>query len=281
MLNLREVYRPESIEEALALLGRPGAVALAGGTELVSGRRRDVRAVVDLGALGLSYIRDESGAVAIGATTTLADVAESPMLRAAANGVVAQGAQRSAASLLRNQVTVGGTLIVEPAGILATVLAAMEARVEISPSTSIRGGLAGIRLLEFWHQREQLLNGTIVTQVVIPASSLSRRAAIETVARTPRDKPIVVVCVAMEVGNGVATSVAIALGGVGDAVVRADGAERMILSVRLSDSLIENVAREAMKGVTPTSDFRGSAEYRKEMVRVLTARALREIPSLR
>jgi carbon-monoxide dehydrogenase medium subunit len=277
MLNLRRIYRPKSMEEALALLVLPGTVALAGGTNLVAGRRRDVQAVVDLSDLGLAYIRDQSGAVAIGATTTLAGVAEWPMLRAAANGVVAQGAHRSAASLLRNQATIGGTLIAEPAGILATVLAAVEAWVETSPSPALRSGQGGIRLLEFLHQMEQFLSGTIVTQVVIPASSLSRRAAIEIVARTPRDKPIVAVCVALELGNGVATSGAIALGGVGEAVVRAESAERIILNSRLGDSLIENAARVAMDGITPASDFRGSEEYRKEMVRVLTARALRRL----
>ena len=184
MLNLREIYKPKTIEEAIALLARPDTVALAGGTELVASRRKDVRAVVDLSNLGLAYIRDRGGAVAIGAMTRLGDVAESPMLRAAVNGVVSQAAHRSAASLMRNQATVGGTLIAEPAGILATVLAAMEATLTLV--SFAQKETSGLGIADFVAWRYLLLDGAIVTEVVVPALALSRRAAIETVARTPR-----------------------------------------------------------------------------------------------
>src|SRR5574341_370451 len=129
MLNLREIHKPKTIPQAIKLLRQPNTVALAGGTQLIASQKKDVSAVVDLSALGLSYIRDKSGAVAIGATATLADVAESPILRAAANGVVARAAHRTAASILRNQATVAGTLIAEAAGIFATALAALDALV--------------------------------------------------------------------------------------------------------------------------------------------------------
>jgi aerobic carbon-monoxide dehydrogenase medium subunit len=281
MMNLREILRPETMEEALALLKRPGAVVLAGGTELVAARRRDVRAVVDLSDLGLAYIRDKRGDVAIGAMSTLADVSDSPILRAAANGIVARGAHRSAASLLRNQATAAGTVIAEPAGIFATVMAAMEARVVASTLTSLGRGERSTPLVEFLRGLEQFLAGAIVTELVIPASSLRRRAAFETVARTPRDNPIVTVCAALDVEGGVVNSASIALGGIGHVVVRVSGVERILLNARLNDETVEHVAREAMNGITPRTDLRGSAEYRKAMVRVLTARALREIANSR
>ncbi len=114
MLNLREIHKPVTIQDAVRLLQEPGTVALAGGTELIAGQRRDVCAVVDMSALGLSYIRENAGAIAIGAMTTLTELNDSPILRALANGVIAQAAHRSAASVLRNQSTVAGTLITDP-----------------------------------------------------------------------------------------------------------------------------------------------------------------------
>ena len=72
MLNLREIHKPTTIADALKLLQQPGTVALAGGTALNTDKRRDVNAVVDLSGLGLSYIKESNGAIAIGAMTTLA-----------------------------------------------------------------------------------------------------------------------------------------------------------------------------------------------------------------
>ncbi len=283
MLNLREIHKPKTLDEALEFLKQPGTVALAGGTELIAGRRKDVRAVVDLSELGLAYIREQDGAIVMGATTTLAEAAESPTLRAVANGVVSQAAHRSAASVLRNQATVVGTLIAEPAGILAAVLVALEATVTLT-STSSRQSLSeakgqeGIR--DFLTQREELLPGAIVTEVAIPATVHTRRAAVETVARTPSDRPIVSTCAALEFEQDLVRWAAIALGGVGETVARAVQAEKILVNQALSDSVVDSAARAAADEVDPPSDFRGSAEYRREMVKVLTARTLRNLVNL-
>jgi CO/xanthine dehydrogenase FAD-binding subunit len=275
MLNLREIFRPKTIDEALHLLARPDTAALAGGTELIASRRRDVRAVVDLNNLGLAYIRDQNGAVAIGATTTLANIAESPMLRAVANGVVALAAHRTASSLLRNQATLVGTLIAEPTGILATALVAMEVTLALVPSPPEKDGT--VKVTDFLARRRELLEGALVTKVVIPTWVLTRRAALETVARTPGDKAIVAICASVELGDGVVRSAAIAMGGVGETAVRAAGTERMLLGQPLSDEVIVSLTPEAMERIVPLSDYRGSAEYRREIARVLMARALRAI----
>lgn len=275
MLNLREIHRPETIEQALSLLKEPGTVALAGGTELIASRRREVRALVDLTGLGLAYIRDEKGAVAIGAMTTLGEVAESPILRAAANGVIARAAHRSATSLLRNQSTVAGRMISEPAGVFSTVLAACEATVTLAHGPSSTEVEGSVRMDDFLRQPRQFLKSAIVTQVVIPGSSLGRRAGIETVARTPRDKPIVSVCATIELEDKLVGAVALALGGIGETAVRALTAEGRLVGRVLNDEVIESASRDAMSHLDPPSDYRGSAEYRREMVRVLTARVLK------
>ncbi len=285
MLNLREIHKPKTIEEAIQLLKQPDTVAMAGGTELLSSKRKDVRAVVDLSELGLAYIREQDGAVAVGAMTKLADVVANERLRAAANGVVAQAARRTHANLLRNQATVAGTLISEPDGILALALVALDARVmclpppQSPPRSTGEGEGGGVALCDFLPMRDHFTMCGIVTEVVIPAASLNRRAVIESVARTPRDKPIVSVCAAVELENGVVRAAAIALGGVGEVAVRASEAEKLLVSRGLGDGEIERAAEKATSRLNPPSDFRGSAEYRREMVRVLTARALKGIAS--
>lgn len=275
MLNLREIYKPRTLDEALELLKQPQTVALAGGTDLIARRPKDVHAVVDLSRLGLAYIRREDGALVIGAMTTLAEAATSPLTRNAADGVIAQAAQRSHASILRNQATVGGTLLVERAGIFAVALAALEARLAFVTGAPEKADREA-DLVEFLATPQTFLRGGILTAIVIPSISLTRRAALETVARTPRDKPIVCVCATLEIADGVARAVSLALGGVGNVVVRAVEAERLALGAELNDEVVARAAQMASERVTPPSDFRGSAAYRREMARVLTARALRE-----
>ncbi len=276
MLNLREIHKPTSLAEALKLLQQPDTVALAGGTELIAGQRRDVRAVVDLSALGLSYIRESSGAIAIGATTTLTELAESPILRAVANGVIAQAAHRSAASVLRNQETVTGTLIVEPDSILAVALLALDAQ-----ATVVRTDTRTVALADFLSMREHLLMTKVtsvmalLTEITVPMTN--PRASLQTVARTPSDKPIVSVCAAARIEQGVARNVRIALGGVGETAVRAADTEKQLEGKPLSDSVIESAAQLAANGLSPRGDFRGSVEYRKEMAVVLTRRAAKEL----
>jgi CO/xanthine dehydrogenase FAD-binding subunit len=103
--------RPESLEAALELLSAEGAVAMGGATDLSGQIDRGLRAprvLVDLQGAGLNEIRVAGDALVIGATVTLAEVAESPLV--APYAVVATAAGQAASPLLRNIGTVGGNL---------------------------------------------------------------------------------------------------------------------------------------------------------------------------
>jgi xanthine dehydrogenase YagS FAD-binding subunit len=103
--------RPAALEEALELLAREGAAPLAGGTDLAGQIDRGIREpslLVDLQALSLGGIDEDGDGTRIGAATTLADVASSPLL--ARYAAVATAAGSAASELLRNAGTVGGNL---------------------------------------------------------------------------------------------------------------------------------------------------------------------------
>ena len=267
MLNLREIHKPTTIADALKLLQQPGTVALAGGTALNTDKRRDVNTVVDLSGLGLSYIKEANGAIAIGATTTLAAIAESPILRALANGVVAQAAHRSASSILRNQATIAGTLITEPDAVLAVALLALDAQVTI-----IRNDTRTVALADFLSMREHLLMQALVTEISVPMEN--PRTSLQTVARTPSDKPIVSVVASARIDKGITRDVRIALGGVAESAVRASASEQVLDGQLLNEALIEKAVSVASQALAPRGDYRGSADYRKEMAIILARRAL-------
>jgi CO/xanthine dehydrogenase FAD-binding subunit len=270
MLNLNTIHRPTTIEDAVQLLQQPGTIPLAGGTQLVAKQRSDVSAVVDLSALELSYIRERDGEIAIGATTTLAALDESPVLRALAQGLIAEAAHHSASSILRNQGSVTGTLIGEPDGVLAVALIALDARATLAGKAP-----RVIPIIELWKELHGLEN-QLVVELTVPMSN--PRASLQTVARTLSDKAIVSVAAAARMTNGKASVARIALGGVGEFVVRANAVEKALEGQLLDDATIEKaVAQLDQANLQPRGDFRGSIEYRIEMAHVLTRRALKEI----
>lgn len=277
MLNLQTIHKPKTLDQALRLAREPDTAFMAGGTGLISEKRRDVRAVIDLSALDLAFIETRGEDIFIGATTTLATVADSPLLREIADGVVAQAAHRTHANILRNQATAVGTILSEPDGIFSVALSALDARLTLATLKDSRVENGDVSLTDLFAQRGTRLPNSILTEITIPASALARRGVIETVARTPRDKAIVSVCAALEMERGVVRAGAIALGGVAETAWRARDAEREMLNQGLSDDVIQRAAMAATSGLNPRGDFRGSAEYRIEMARVLTARALREL----
>lgn len=270
MLNLRQIHKPTSLQEAIRLLQEPGTVALAGGSGLQASASRDVQAVVDLSGLNLSYVREDHGAIAIGATTTLAELDASPILRAIASGTVAQAAHRSASSILRNQATLGGTIVVDPDGILAVALLALDARVSI-----VRKDTRTIAFADFLTMREHLLNMALLTEVTLPMAN--PRASLQTVARTPSDRPIVSAAAAARIENRVIHDVRIALGGVAGNAVRATRVEQALEGQALDAAVIDRASASAAIDLAPQGDFRGSAEYRRQMAAVLTRRALMEL----
>jgi CO/xanthine dehydrogenase FAD-binding subunit len=291
MLNLETIHKPNTLEQALRLTFQPNTALLAGGTALLAQKRLEVRAAIDLSALDLSFIETRSNDIVIGATTTLATIVDSASLRETADGIVAQAAQQTHANILRNQASAVGTILSEPDGIFSVALSALDARLTIATLKDSRvenNDVSLADLCDAMHrhaQRATRLPHSIITEITIPASSRARRAKIETVARTPRDKAIVSVCAALELENGIVRAGAVALGGVAEIAWRARDAERELLHQGLTDEVIDRAAMAATSALNPARDpsltlrtsFRGSAEYRTEMARVLTARALRSL----
>jgi probable selenate reductase FAD-binding subunit len=280
LLNLQKYHRPTNVDQAVTLLrqGAPHTVTLAGGTKLMASGRRDVEAVVDLRDLPLSYVRAHKTTLHIGATTTLQKLADAPGLQHFSSGVLVETAGAVANRNIRNAATVGGT--VASAGgenPLLTALLALDAELTVyasEPATPDESSRC-IPLAGFLNYRERLLrNGALITEVRLPLLVGPLGAALASVARTPRDRPIVCVIARLELAEGIAANVRLALGGMATVPVRAREAEQLLERKALSDERMAEAAQLAAAGLNPPGDFRGSAAYRQEMARVLARRAL-------
>lgn len=129
-------------------------------------------------------------------------------------------------------------------------------------------------LAGFLSYRTQVLGeGTLITEIRMPVPSADTKSNYQRVARTPKDYPIVCAAAAFALKDGIAGNVRVAVGGVAPTPIRLSrlefGVERKALA-----TWFESELDAAMADIAPKGDWLGSAEYRKEMARVLVKRAV-------
>ncbi len=284
MLNLKEYHRPKDLTEAVALLQRkqPRTVVLSGGTWLVGEAPRDVEAVVDIADLGLNRILVEGNLVRIGAAVTHQQLVESEQLRTSALRVISETAQAMSGLNIRNRATIGGAIVTaDAASPLVTALLACDAEVVIAGAKDKTKQADDpsdfwkvLPLAGFLAYRRQILDeGTLITEVRMPLPSPDTRSHYARVARTPRDYPIVCAVAAFAMKDGIAGHVRVAVGGVAATPIRLSRLEFGLEKKRLADWL-DGEMEAQMALLDPPGDWLGSAEYRKEMARVLVRRAI-------
>ena len=278
-----EYIEPRSIPEICSLLYRYGdeAKILAGGTDLlVRMKEKEIRPryLIDLKAIpGLNFIRYvEGNGITIGALTCLSDLEESPLIQEKAR-ILTRAAPTIGAIQTRNKATLGGNLCnASPAADMAPALLALEARVKLI-------GLEGERIIPledfFLGPGETCLNpGEILAEIIIPGKMLGKTGVyLKHSTRRALDLAIVSTAVVMETGSDRAyiQDIKIALGAVAPTPLRLKSVEEMLKQELPEEPLLEQAAQKAATEVSPITDLRASAEYRREMVRVLLKRGIK------
>ncbi|MBI2319902.1 MAG: xanthine dehydrogenase family protein subunit M [Acidobacteria bacterium] len=267
-------YQPKSVEETVALLAQCGKEArvLAGGTVLINQMRSGAvapRHVINISRVaGLDEVRvAEEGELAIGALATLAKVARSSAVRKGwpllhetmlEIGVVQQ----------RNLATVVGNLCRPvPSADTAVALLVLEASVLMSGAKGRRrvtmsDFLAGPR-------RTMMADSEMVTEVRVPPAPAGAGTAF-----VKLHAPKVNAAAFLLNSGGGCSEARIALGGVAQTPIRVPKAEALLRGAKLDAQLIDEAGIAAQGETSPASDLRAGAEYRREMSRVLVARAL-------
>ena len=249
-----EYQRPQTISEALELLGRsePRSYALGGGTFL-NRASNDKYAVVDLQALGLGGIKITGNQAEAGATVKLQELLKFNGLPQA----LSQAIHLEATYNLRHMATIAGTLVTAGGrSAFATILLALDASLEIQEQ---RVESRKVKLGDWLPLRRQYPPGRLITHITFPVNV---KAAFETIARTPADQPIV--CAALAQWKSGRTR--LALGGWGDAPTLAmDGPEA---------GDVESAAKSIY---SQAGDQWASAEYRQEMAGVLSSRCFQKL----
>ncbi|HLW99102.1 MAG TPA: xanthine dehydrogenase family protein subunit M [Candidatus Acidoferrales bacterium] len=274
-----DYHAPKSLEEALRLLERHGdeAKLLAGGHSLLplmKLRLASPRFVIDIGRLrGMSYVKEESGVIAIGALTTHADVASSELLSQRCP-LLKETASEIGDVQVRNRGTIGGSLAHnDPAADYPAAILALDA--EIVAATS--SGTRTIPAREFFVDMltTQLKHGEILTQVRVPVMKPRTGGAYEKLFQPASGFAIVGVAALLTLGaGGKIESAAVGITGLGPKAFRAEGVEKTLKGKKAGDALFAEAARHAPRGIEPLGDLHASSDYRREMAVVFTRRAL-------
>ncbi len=274
-----DYYSPTSLDEALALLRQHGddAKILAGGQSLIPAMRFRLAApkvLIDLNRVtGLSHITEVNGHLAIGALTRESDVDESALVKQK-YPLLADTARVIADPLVRNMATVGGNLAhADPANDHpATMLAYGAQVVAVGP-----GGQRTIPIDDFFVDlfENSLADDEILTEVRIPAPAAHSGGCYLKMERKVGDYAIAAVAVQLTLSGDTCAAVRIGLTNVSAVPMRAKGAEAALLGKSLTEDNIKAAGVAASQECEPSADLRGSEAYKRDMVRVLTARAIR------
>jgi len=272
-------HQPRGIREAVRLLRAGGTQArmVAGGTDIVVQVGRDIRVLVDITRLPLSYIRWDEDAWAIGATTTMAEIENSPAIHALAGGILARAAATCGSIQIRNMATIGGNLAnASPAADMAPPLLALDAAVVIADERRRRvAPLDGF----FRGPGQTILGTALLAEIRVPRPSARGRSgwSFQKLGRTETDIALVNVAAGLTVDSkGVCNWARLALGAVGPVPMRARNAEKLLVGRKLERGSIEEACAEVGREIQPVGDIRAPAGYRREAACVLSGRALEE-----
>lgn len=275
-----EYFAPETLDEAVSILERYGdeAKVLAGGQSLIplmKLRFAAPRALVDInGVPGLDRLGEDGGALRIGALVRHKTCERSEALRGRF-GALGDAAPLISDPLVRNLGTVAGSLAhADPQGDWGSVMLAVGAELEVRGP----GGARTIPIGEFFHGpfTTSLEPTEVVTEVRVPDPGARAGGTYLKLERKVGDFATVGVAVHLSLANGTIGRAGIALTGVGATNVKATAAEEALAAAEPTDEAIREAARLAAEAAEPQSDVRGSAEYKRHVVRVYVERGLRK-----
>jgi aerobic carbon-monoxide dehydrogenase medium subunit len=275
-----DYHAPGSLPEALALLTRYGdeAKVLSGGQSLLpllKLRLGQTGHLIDIGRIpGLEYIREDGGMLRIGGRTRESALENSELVRSR-YPILVDTTKVIADPLVRNMATVGGNLAHgDPGNDHPATMLALGAQV-------VATGPKGERVIpieQFFLGlfRTALRPDEVLTEIRIPAPPARSGGAYLKLERKVGDYATAGAAVQLTLDpKGSVERVGIGLTNVGPIPIKASDAEKFLAGKRPDAATLVEAAQRASKAASPSADRRGSVEYKRDMARVLTGRALK------
>ena len=276
-----EYFAPKTVGEAVSLLSQyKDAKIIAGGQSLLvvlKQRLLTPEYLIDIkGISALDYINyDESKGLRIGALTIHRAIEKSPLIQKHFR-VLSEMERNLATIQTRNWGTIGGNLCHgDPAGDPAPVFIALKAKLKLAS----RGGERIIDMEEFSkdYLEVALEPGEMLTEIQVPTPPPRTGTGYEKLMVMKGDMGIVGAAVSITLSgrDGVCKDARIALGNAASVPLRVKEAEKVLIGKTINEGLLTKAGEIASKEADPPVDVHGSAEYRREMVKVFVRRVAR------
>lgn len=285
-MTVIEAYAaPTTVEEAAKLLAEDEATIFAGATDLMlqvqSGAKAFAPTLMNLRRVeGLRGTTEANGAIRLGALTTITDVLSDKVLRRSAP-VLCETADKFACGQVRNSATVGGNICnASPAGDMIIPLMLLDAEAELVSWVEGEANWRRIPLCNFFDGpgQSKLRASEILTALTFRTPASDFVAGFQKFGtRRSMDISVVSVGVGGRLSDGVLTDARVAFGAVAPVPKRGRETEKALEGQKIGDTTIDAAVVKADAEISPISDVRGSAWYRRELVKTLTGRLLRDV----
>jgi aerobic carbon-monoxide dehydrogenase medium subunit len=276
-----DLVEPASLKEAIALIDPddPEVRPIAGGTALMLMMKAGVfrpRRLVSLRKLGDGFTRIAAappGELTIGALAPLAALEHSPEVARHAP-VITRTMKRLSNVRVRNVATVGGALAHgDPHMDLPPVLIALGATIVVAGPAGDRR-MAVEDLLTGYYETA-LARNELITELRIPAPGATRAVYFKVTAGSADDWPALGFAVALTAEGSRVKSARIVVSAATAKVTRMKAAEQALIGADVNEKTLQKVAEAAAAEADIIADLRGSASYKRELLRVYTARTVR------
>lgn len=277
-----DLFEPRSISKLLILLDqyKRSAKIIGGGTDLLFEMEKgavafpiliSLRNISQLSRISFNPI---SG-LRLGAAVTIHEAETSPIIKEN-YPLIAQAASQLGMLQVRNQATIGGNLCqASPAGDMIPPLMALRALLNLQSVS----GQRVVQIEKFFKgpRKTVMKSGELLKEILVPPPEPNDSHAFLKYSRMG-SVDIAIVNVAVKIRleeDHKCKEASICLGGVAPTVIRARLTESLIMGKNLDHNLIQKAGEKVLEEVQPISDIRASSEYRREMSRVMTIRALK------
>jgi carbon-monoxide dehydrogenase medium subunit len=274
-----DYHAPASIDEAIALYGRlEDAKILAGGQSLIPAARfrlAQPAALIDITRIAaLRYITERDGHLAIGALTHESELERSAVVQKR-YPLLADTARVIADPLVRNLATVGGNLAhADPANDHPATMLAFGAELVARGAKGERRIPIDAFFVDLF--QTSLQPGEILTEIRIPSPASGSGGAYIKIERKVGDYAVSAAAVQLTLEDAKCKTIRIGLTNVNPVPMRATDAEALLVGKELTDATVAAAAEAAGRQCSPSPDLRGSVEYKRDLTRVITARAIRK-----
>ena len=276
-----EYVKPGDLSDLRQVLAeyKARATVIAGGTNLIPEMRNGEKSpelLLDISDMTeLSFIRENNGSIAIGAATTIAEVASSPVLLDN-SPILASAAKQLGNPLTRNRATLGGNLAnASPCADTAPPLLALDAAVEIlSPGGKTRQ----VPLSKFFlgYKFTDLVKGEVLTGITFPKPNDSTKGSHTKIGlRNAASICVASIAVMLDMDGKTCRKARVAAGSVAPIPMRAYRVEKFLEGKEINATLLEECMAVVKEEISPISDIRGSLEYRSYVTSMILKRNIK------